>query len=281
MSTPYAGERITFLTQHGKESLVRPVLEPVAGCHIEHVSGYDTDLLGTFSRDIDRCGTQIEAARRKARIGMELGGSSIGIASEGAFVPDPYSGFLPWNIELLLLIDDARKIEILGVAQGAAQSAYRMIGDTPALQKFALEAGFPKHQLMLRPNHADDPRIRKGLADWMSLQAAFDAALDESDNGLVFVENDLRAFCNPTRQSLIRAAAEDLTRKILSACPSCSMPGFSASTHRQGLACGGCGLPTRMPVADIWTCAGCGHEEERLRAGKRRADPSECGFCNP
>lgn len=68
---PYVGQRIALLTQHGKERVIAPVLEPALCCQIELASGYDTDLLGTFSRDIPRTSTQLAAARKKARIGME------------------------------------------------------------------------------------------------------------------------------------------------------------------------------------------------------------------
>ena len=48
---PYADRRIALLTQHGKERVIAPALEPGLGCTIEHVSGFDTDLLGTFTRE--------------------------------------------------------------------------------------------------------------------------------------------------------------------------------------------------------------------------------------
>ena len=42
----YAGQKIALLTQHGKESVIAPVLEPHLGCTVTLVSGYDTDQLG-------------------------------------------------------------------------------------------------------------------------------------------------------------------------------------------------------------------------------------------
>ena len=70
MSGHYAGQRIALLTQHGKEQVITPVLDPALACRIERVEGFDTDQLGTFTRDMPRFGTQLDAARRKARIGM-------------------------------------------------------------------------------------------------------------------------------------------------------------------------------------------------------------------
>ena len=122
MST-YTGHKVALLTQHGKERVIAPILEQGLRCTVEHVTGFDTDLLGTFTRDIGRSGTQLEAARRKARKGMELSGFSLGMASEGAFGPDPFTAMFPWNVELLVFIDDTLGIEIVGMAQGAAQWA--------------------------------------------------------------------------------------------------------------------------------------------------------------
>ena len=79
----YTGQRIVFLTQHGKEKVVTPIFTKALGCRVERVSGFDTDELGTFTREIPRYGSQFEAARRKARIGMQLSGASLGLASEG------------------------------------------------------------------------------------------------------------------------------------------------------------------------------------------------------
>jgi hypothetical protein len=63
-------QRVTLLTQHGKEGLIGPVFEALTEYRIALVTGFDTDLLGTFGRDIPRAGSQLDAARRKAHLGM-------------------------------------------------------------------------------------------------------------------------------------------------------------------------------------------------------------------
>ncbi|MEC5218726.1 hypothetical protein RCH09_003700 [Actimicrobium sp. GrIS 1.19] len=60
----YDGSRVALLTQHGKERVIAPVLEPGLGCSIELVTGFDTDQFGTFTRETPRHGSQLEAARR-------------------------------------------------------------------------------------------------------------------------------------------------------------------------------------------------------------------------
>jgi hypothetical protein len=121
MNTPFVQQRITLLTQHGKEQVINPVLESALGCTVEHIQGYDTDLLGTFTRDIPRDGTQLDAARKKARMGMTLSGLPVGVASEGSFGPDPFTGMFTWNVEMVVLLDDRTGLEVVGVSQAAAQ----------------------------------------------------------------------------------------------------------------------------------------------------------------
>ena len=78
----YRGQSIALLTQHGKERVIAPALEPALDCRVQLVTGYDTDQLGTFTRDKPRPGTQLEAARRKARVGMTLSGLPVGLVLE-------------------------------------------------------------------------------------------------------------------------------------------------------------------------------------------------------
>ena len=277
----YAGQRIALLTQHGKERVIAPVLESALGCRVERVAGYDTDLLGTFTREIARLGTQIEAARKKAHIGMELSGLPLGLASEGSFGPDPFAGMFPWNLELLVWIDDARGLEVVGMAQGKANFSHLLTADWAAAETFARQSGFPEHQLVVRPEGAADPRIRKGIAAWTQLEAAFAWALEQSASGRVFLETDVRADANPTRMQNIRLAAQDLAQKLNCLCPGCGTPGFWTVERLPGLACGDCGAPTRETRAEVHGCLKCAHRLTRERIAPNYADPSRCDTCNP
>lgn len=95
----YCNQRVALLTKHGKENVIAPTLKKLLGCFAEKVDGYDTDIFGTFTRDIACDGNQLEAARKKARTGMALSGLPIGIASEGTFGPDPFYSMFPYNNE--------------------------------------------------------------------------------------------------------------------------------------------------------------------------------------
>lgn len=280
MHTRYLGQTAAFLTQHGKESLLAPMLEPALGCHIQRIEGYDTDQLGTFSGEVQRIDNQIETARKKARIGMALSGYGLGIASEGAVVTDPMTGLVPWNIEIVVWLDQAAQFEVIGIAQGPALSLHRAVRSVSELEIFANHAGFPAHHLVLRPDSASDPRIHKGISDWAQLKQIFLDCQQQSADGAVHVEHDHRAFCHPTRQAMIQSAAQDLLKKFQSTCPRCATPGFSVTAHTAGLPCLSCGRPTRLPRAYTLNCNSCHHTEERP-SRETTADPSRCHTCNP
>ncbi len=277
----YFDERVALLTQHGKEQVIAPVLNTSLGCRVERVGGFDTDMLGTFTRDIPRAGSQIEAARKKARIGMDRSGLSLGLGSEGSFGPDPVAGLLPWNVEFLVFIDAVRSIEVVGVAQGHAISTHLLAASWTEAEAFARQAGFPEHALVLRPEGESDARIRKGIVTWMEFQDAFAQALAHSSNGRVFLENDLRAHVNPTRQKHIRLATENLALKLQSLCPACGVPGFWIVERIPGLRCTDCGAPTREFRAEIRGCLKCAHRETRARTDRHSIGPERCDYCNP
>jgi hypothetical protein len=278
---PYSCRRVALLTQHGKERVIAPVLDAALGRRVEWVNGFDTDTLGSFTRDIPRAGTQLEAARRKARIGMELSGLRLGLASEGAFGPDPVAGMFPWNVELLVFIDDERGIEVTGMAQQATRFAHQLTDDWEQAVQFARQAGFPEHHLVVRPQGQDDPRIEKGLATWAALETAFNRAGGHAENGRVFLESDVRAHAHPSRMDVICLAAVDLAAKLNSPCPACGAPGFQMVERLSGLPCADCGASTHGIRADIHGCPTCDHRETRERADVEHADPGRCDYCNP
>jgi hypothetical protein len=276
----YRDQQVALLTQHGKEGVIVPVLAKLLGCRVEKVKGFDTDLLGTFTRDIAREGSQLDAARKKARIGMELSGFSIGIASEGSFGTDPFTGMLPWNSELLIWIDDRLGIEVVATSAGKTNFSHRLVDSWEETEDFARSVGFPEHRLVVRPADKNNPELRKGLADWASLQDAVTWALNSAPYRRAFIETDMRAFANPTRMENIRLAAEDLARHLTSLCPACGVPGFSRVGLVRGLPCEDCDTPTNEAKADIHRCVRCEHqmlvEREREYAYARF-----CGYCNP
>ena len=89
------GGRIALPTLHVKERVLATVLEPGLGGVLQRIDDFDTDTLGSFTRETPRAGTQIEAARKKARIGMARTGLRCGLGSKDAFGADPFAGLIP------------------------------------------------------------------------------------------------------------------------------------------------------------------------------------------
>ncbi|KXS31477.1 MAG: hypothetical protein AWT59_2382 [Candidatus Gallionella acididurans] len=276
----YQGRQVALLTKHGKKRVIASVLDAVLGCRVELVEGYDTDLLGTFTRDIPRHGAQLKAAQIKARLGMNLAGLPIGIASEGSFGADPFTGMFSWNVEMIVWIDDTLGIEVVGVASGATSYSHLLTANWDEVETFARTSGFPEHGLVVRPQHENDPRIRKGIADWETLRESFRWACGEAGNGSAFLETDVRAHMNPSRMEMIGQAAQDLARKLCTLCPSCDAPGFQMAERVPGLPCEDCGTPTPEARADIQRCVRCGHQVTVERPEKV-ASASRCDYCNP
>lgn len=277
----YLGKKIAFLTQHGKELYVGEILSASLGCTVEKTNGFDTDLLGTFTREIPRQGSQLSTARRKASLAMSLSGYSIAIGSEGAFGHDPYCGQLPWNKELLVFQDASTQLEVVGFAQGPACYYQRVINDWEDMVAYARQAKFPGHHLTVRTDDAHSQNIRKGINSWPELESAFQLLMNESRTQQVFAENDVRAHCNPTRQHIISEAARDLAQRVSSACPCCNTPGYWKTKVITGLACSICGHPTNQAKGEQWECSKCGHREVRQYDNIQTGDPTYCNICNP
>ena len=278
---PYAKLKGSLLTQHGKETVICPELLKTNELEVFHVNNYDTDKLGTFTREIPRFGSQLDAARKKARVGMELSGTQIGVASEGAFSNDPFTGLLPWNYELVLLIDDTRNIEITGFSGSPAVSASKKASNWNEVEIFLPTSLFPSHQLVIRPDDEYHPECIKGINNMDTLKEAYAWAMQKSSKKHIFIENDLRAHTNPTRMSNILKATQDLARKMNSLCPECDSPGFWITDVKKGLPCSQCKAPTDLPISRLWSCVNCKHTREDKVKDPLHADPSKCNFCNP
>jgi hypothetical protein len=271
----------SVLTKHGKELALNEVLGPATGIKLKLTKAYDTDLLGSFTLETPRHGTQLDAARKKAQIGMALLGTDLGLANEGAFVADPYAGMLPWNNELVILIDQQQQLEITGFSGAPAQNAHAYVSYWEELEKFTRTALFPSHQLVVKPTDEYHPKSIKNIGDLKQLKDAYEWASAHSSKGIVYVENDLRAFANPTRMENIRRATIDLANKMNSICPACRAPGYWIKDIQRGLPCNACGMPTDQEIAKIWGCLKCAHSDKEGMKELRFANPSQCKHCNP
>lgn len=279
-SRVFSGRCAALLTRHGKEKVIVPVLEQATGCQVLVESSFDTDLFGTFTGEIARPASQMDTARLKAKKGMELLNTDLGIASEGSFGPHPLVPFVPWNRELVMLIDSLRSIEIYGEYAGLETNfAETTIKSIAEAESFARKVGFPEHYLIIGP-HCGRTEYIKGINTWEQLREAVLWVLSKSTDGSAVLKTDMRAHANPTRMANIQRAAENLSMKISQECPRCKMIGFSVVDYKRGLPCEWCGEPTNEIQAEISRCGSCGFTEE-VAVGQEKAEPGKCCFCNP
>ncbi|MBN4050846.1 MAG: hypothetical protein COA82_08170 [Alkaliphilus sp.] len=273
--------KAVLINKHDKERVIVPIIEENTGLQITVERSYDTDLFGTFTKEIRRKASQLDTAYLKARKGMELTGLDIGIASEGIFGSHPVVPFIPWNYEIVLLIDTKNDIEIVGES-GTTSTNYDYIttDDYKELEVFAEKILFPTHFIVLRPDDEESNSITKGINSWESLREAFELGIKKSKQGKVFVEADTRAFANPTRMENIGKATYDLIKKMKSYCPKCRTPGFSVVNSKMGLPCECCGNPTKEILLRVSTCRKCAYTEENM-VEEKRASAGRCLFCNP
>lgn len=281
----YAGALAVLATMHGKEAVIAPVLRSGLGLDLVTAPGLDTDRFGTFTREIARPGSQMDAARRKVEAGFEcLPQARLAIASEGTFVAHPHMPILPVGLEIVLLVDRDSGLEISGRDESMHTNfAHEAVDNPEAALSFARRVGFPRHGVVVLGVREGTPApglfVRKDAQDEAELAMAVAEAIQRC--GAAHVESDMRAHRNPTRMAAIERAALDLVRRFSLRCPRCDHPGFDIVESIEGLPCALCGLPTRLPKAHVLRCERCSHSLVRLNSRGASAEPLHCGRCNP
>lgn len=268
-------------TMHRKEQVIAPPLQQELGMQIV-VPSLDTDQFGTFTRDIKRPADQLRTAQLKAEAAMQATGTDLAIASEGSFGAHPVIPFLPCNRELVVLIDRANDLEIVGEALSTETNfSHTQVTHLEEAHAFAQKAGFPLHGLVVMAGRsASTTEMIKGITTPEHLIEAVSWMI--SRFGHAHLETDMRAMHNPTRMKVIAQATENLIHKIRQACPQCGCPGFDGVEHQTGLPCGWCGSPTSSILATHYACKRCGFEQRVLFPNQQTtADPGQCEYCNP
>ena len=283
--SPYAGRAAALATMHGKERAISPALEAGLGLRVVVPSDLDTDTLGTFTGEIERPAGILETAVRKAKLGMEVSGLDLGIASEGSYGPHPVVPFLPLGRELIVFVDAVRGIAVHERLLAETTNFAHTTVDSPAgIGDFLERTGFPEHALIVRPNakSAENQRLHKGVRSLTELREAIGACSGASPDGQARLETDMRAHMNPTRMQAIERLSGKLVERLATPCPRCASPGFGQVDAESGLPCAACGAPTELLATEVFGCPACDYTERRPRGdGVVSADPGQCPFCNP
>jgi hypothetical protein len=272
-------------TMHQKQQAIAPILEPELGIKVIVPTDFNTDVFGTFTREIERPGTQIAAAKLKATKALDLTGAKLAIASEGSFAPHPYLPYIYSNREIVILLDRENELEIIGEELSLETNFnHQAVDNIQQAYDFAKKVGFPEHALVISYQQIakDSSEIIKGITTEEKLIAAWNWALNNSSDGKVYLETDMRAHYNPTRMKNIAKATSNLLRKIKNNCPQCNIPGFDITQRIKGLPCAMCGMPTTLIHSVIYQCQKCSYSQEKLFPDDIDfADPGQCMYCNP
>jgi hypothetical protein len=273
-------QRVAVLaTMHQKEAIIAPLLEPALGIQIQVPTGLDTDRFGTFTREIKRKGTQIEAARQKVTHALKLTGESLAIASEGSFFPDPILPFGVCDREIVLFYDRQHQLEVIGeVLSREVNHQGQTVSSLAEALDFAQKVGFPEQGLVVMLDANTPDGMVKGIRQLEDFKNTLQQFLARYPTA--YLETDLRAMHNPKRREAIALATQDLIKKLQQYCPQCQLPGFDITETRLGLRCGLCSLPTSLVRAYLYQCQGCDYREERPTE-VAVADPTYCPYCNP
>ena len=282
----FSGRRALLATKHGKEAAVAPALRESFEIEVVSARNLDTDVLGTFSGEIERKGTPLETAREKIEMAARLyPDHDLFLASEGSFGSHPSSPFLPYNTELIMLVDKRNGIEIIGqYGTTSTNMAGKDVGTLAEAIEFAGKVGFPGHAVIIKTGKGKPGKglTFKDLNNSSALEVAVRFALSGNGGQPIHIETDMRADRNPTRMESIRMAVMDLISNMKSLCPECEWPGFTVTERVPGLPCANCGLPTRATLKYILRCNHCGYTEDKLYPnGKEQEDPTYCDHCNP
>ncbi len=281
MKVDWKNRRGCIVSMHKKQEVIAPLLSSELGIICTPLEAVDTDALGTFSGEVERKGSPLEALRAKCQLAIDCGWDDIVIASEGSFGPHPQMYFAYADDEWVMLKDVKHNLEILGrhVSSHTNFNA-KEVSDWKALQLFAEQVKFPSHALILRPAVDVYSEMQKGISTWEKLEEVFHSLKETF--GSVYVETDMRAHFNPSRMAVIQRATEDLVRMLKSVCPSCNAPGYGVVEVFPGLPCESCGMPTASTLKHLYRCQHCSHSSEHLcPRGKKKESPMYCSFCNP
>lgn len=276
---------LVLATMHKKEQAIAPLIESHLGVRVIVPANFNTDLFGTFTREIKRSGTQLEAARLKAQKALETTGETLAIASEGSFFPHPAFPYVCCDCEIVFLLDLINNLEIIGEEISTKTNfSHQTIKTIEEGLEFAEKVDFPNHGLivMFGKNQKNKDKIFKGITNETQLIDLLEYVLKHSPTKTAHLETDMRAMYNPTRLRVISQATQNLIKKIKQFCPQCSVPGFDIIERQAGLPCRLCRTPTSLIKIEIWGCQKCHFQQvNNFPDNSKFAEPIYCQYCNP
>lgn len=281
----FLGRKAILVSKHKKEEVIAPLLKQHFDIDLQAALTIDTDLLGTFSGEVERKHSQYETARLKIENAREYyPNENLFIASEGSFNPHPEAPVVTINTELVLLVDYLNNIEIAGWYKTYNTNlAQKEINSNADLLAFANDIGFPSNGIILSYKPKGKPIVvRKGADSLVVLVELFEELKAVTGSNTITAETDMRACYNVLRMDSIRMCTINLIDNMKSVCPKCDTPGFVVNSSKPGLPCSLCGMPTRSVLYYEYKCNKCNYtHDKKFPLGKEVEEPTYCDFCNP
>jgi hypothetical protein len=279
----FQNNHFIFATNHGKTAAAKEPFARILNATVTPLS-INSDTLGTFTAEIERPGSMLDALRGKIRLARAASSDRFVLASEGSFSSADGFGLLVHGFEMLMIHDALTGAEI--VEQYVSYDTnYATANLTAAenLDLFLHRIGFGPHALVLYPDGVPLlGHVYKGIQTREDAHRIFATCLEASPNRTVVAMSDMRAHLNPTRMAAIRSCCELLAKRLNTKCPKCAGGGFGITATSPGLPCQECGAPTHRCRGEIHSCPFCACAVERPRSdGKMFATASECDWCNP
>lgn len=276
----FENRTLLIVTKHHKDKVIKPLFEKHFELEIKTSTAFDTDLLGTFSGEVERKDNAINTLRKKCVLGMQAHQSDMAIATEGSFGSHPEVFFMPAHEEYMMFKDAINNLEIVEKSFVTDTNfAHKEIFNLNDLKLFALKIGFPEAGLILKFIDRNQIKIIK---DIKSINELLDVYKAQKKFGQCLAESDMRAMNNPKRMQVIANLTKRLIEKINNLCPNCKTPGFGIKTSEKGLPCKLCNQGTSATLYHLLGCQKCDYVEKKMFPyDKKFQDPMYCDYCNP
>jgi hypothetical protein len=157
----FKGATFVFATNHGNADAARECFLRVLHASIEELV-IDSDSLGTFSGEVERSGSMLDALRGKVRLARQLTSERFVLVSEGSFGATGGLGFIPQGVEMLLVHDALTGVEV--VEQHVSWDTNYVTAtlfSIEELHRFLPRISFGSHALVLYPDGSG--RVNKGV----------------------------------------------------------------------------------------------------------------------
>lgn len=199
-----------MVTKHHKTETLAQALSGRGGMRL-HTVEVDTDVLGTFTGDIERVAGPVQTAIAKARLGIDATGHHLALASEGSYGPHPVVGLVTHHTEVVAMLDARSDLIVVGHAEGLAPwtrvkvvftTEDPMNGSesdlTDDLAQLVRALDPPQHRLIARPEDAVPHHIDQGIIKGISTARTCSAPSNGLPPGRSPDECASRATCVPT-----------------------------------------------------------------------------------